>query len=340
MSSSTIYGPTMETPLIGLREQVEECGFPKEEWSLHSRKGWSIQKLDEIRELISGLTTSAYMVVQGGQIVDQFGEVSTPWKVHSVRKSFINALYGMFEHVGTVRLGMTIKELNIDDNEPALTETEKTAKLEDLLKSRSGIYHPAAYETEAMKAARPARGSHDPGTFWYYNNWDFNALGTILEQLTGFGIFQLLEERIAKPLGMQDFKESNGKYDLEPDSNYPAYDFSMSARDMARFGLLYLREGQWNGEQLIPKEWVVKSTQAHSSRAPTETNPFVGYGMLWWIGDDGYLALGYGGHMIAVVPSKDLVVIHRVANDNDEPDQAVSGAFLNQLVKMVIDAAP
>lgn len=323
-----------------ISEKIQDGDFPSKEWSIHSRVGWSVSKLVEAQQFVCGLKTSAYMVIQSGKIVDQWGDVTTPWKVHSVRKSFLNALYGIFEYQGVVKLETTLKDLRVDDNEPSLTETEKLATLDDLLNSRSGIYHPAAYETASMKAARPLRGSHLPGEFWYYNNWDFNALGGILEKLTGFGIFQLLEVHLAKPLGMQDFKESDGKYDFEPDSNYPAYDFSMSARDMARFGHLYLRQGRWGSEQIIPEDWVKKSTSAISSRTPTETNPFTGYGKLWWIGDDGYLALGYGGHMIAVIPSKDMVIIHRVSNDNDEPEQNVTGKDLNHLLKILIDAAP
>lgn len=60
-------------------------------------------------------------------------------------------------------------------------------------------------KTEGMKARRPARGSHRPGTFWYYNNWDFNALGTIFEQASGTHIYTEFKRRIAEPLQMQDY---------------------------------------------------------------------------------------------------------------------------------------
>src|SRR6266436_1013879 len=66
---------------------------------------------------------------------------------------------------------------------------EKRATIADLLKARSGVYHPAVAETEWMKARRPARGSHLPGAIWYYNNWDFNALGTIFEPASGTHIY-------------------------------------------------------------------------------------------------------------------------------------------------------
>ncbi|WP_234843725.1 serine hydrolase [Sinorhizobium meliloti] len=64
------------------------------------------------------------------------------------------------------------------------------------------IYHATAYETGDIKRKRPARGSHAPGSFWFYNNWDFNALGTIYRQQTGEDIFQSFEKKIARPLDM------------------------------------------------------------------------------------------------------------------------------------------
>jgi CubicO group peptidase (beta-lactamase class C family) len=80
-------------------------------------------------------------------------------------------------------------DLGIDDSPPSLTAEEKQATVRHLLQARSGVYHVALAESPAVAAARPPRGSHPPGTFWYYDNWDFDALGTISEQETGAGIF-------------------------------------------------------------------------------------------------------------------------------------------------------
>ena len=71
-----------------------------------------------------------------------------------------------------------------------------------------------------------------------------NTLGTIFEKLTGTKIFSEFETRIAKPIGMQDFRASGGKYENGADSIHPGYPFWMTARDMARFGYLYLRGGR------------------------------------------------------------------------------------------------
>src|ERR671913_73808 len=90
---------------------------------------------------------------------------------------------------GRIDLRRTLAGVGIHDNEPRLTSEEKEATVRDLLMSRSGIYHGAVFDTSGMSTARPARGSYLPGAFWYYNNWDFNALGTIDTRLMGESIF-------------------------------------------------------------------------------------------------------------------------------------------------------
>ena len=101
------------------------------------------------------------------------------------------------------------------------------------------MYHRAAYQSASAKAARPERWSHSPNTFFYYNNWDFNTLGTIFEQETGTKIFEEFKKRIADPLQMEHFLIEDTEYRFELDESiHPAYLFRMTALDMARFGLL------------------------------------------------------------------------------------------------------
>lgn len=117
-----------------------------------------------------------------------------------------------------------------------------------LLLSRSGVYHSAIYEDFGWKRRKPARGSHAPGERWYYNNWSFNALGTIFERAAGRSIGDAFAEWIARPIGMQDFRAGDVGY-LTRDavterimgnaSDHAAYMFHLSSRDLARFGLLY-----------------------------------------------------------------------------------------------------
>jgi len=199
--------------------------------------GWSEEKLKEARAYSGTINTAAVMIVAGGQVVDEWGETTKRFNIHSIRKSFLSALYGIHVREGQIQLSKTLADLGIDDRSP-LTPLEKSAIVGDLLKARSGVYHPALYETPGMAAARPARGSYPPGVFWYYNNWDFNALGTIFEQATKTSIYQDFKTRIAEPLGMEDFRLEDGAYFRGPESVHAAYPFRMTARDMARFGLL------------------------------------------------------------------------------------------------------
>ena len=203
----------------------------------------------------------------------------------------------------------------------------------------------------------PPRGSHPPGSFWYYNNWDFNVLGTAFEQGLDVKIATEFQNRIAAPIQMQDFRLEDMHYfggttqtATVEQSIHPAYHFSMTARDMARFGYLFLRAGTWNGRQLIPTDWVTESTTSYS-----DTGDGGGYGYLWWVnGFPGvsmanYSARGALGKYIIVVPERDLVVVYQ--NHTEFPDDAaayaasqlqslpnVSAEQMGGLLKRILDA--
>jgi CubicO group peptidase (beta-lactamase class C family) len=305
--------------------------------------GWSPEKLKLAKAYSATINTAAVMIVVDGKILDQWGETTTKYNIHSIRKSFLSAMYGIYVRQGRIDLGKTMEQLGIDDNEPSLSAVEKTATLHDLIEARSGIYHSALYETAAMKAARPARGSHPPGTFWYYNNWDFNVLGMVFERAVKNSVYRELQARIAEPIGMQDYTIDDGQYFTGPDSVYAAYPFRLTARDMARFGLLFLRQGAWRGNQVVPADWVKESTTSYSDAGQSG-----GYGYLWWVAVNGkhfpgvvmpegsFSARGAGGHYILVVPAYDLVIVHRV--NTDIRDRRVTGAEFGKLVQLIFDA--
>jgi CubicO group peptidase (beta-lactamase class C family) len=191
---------------------------------------------------------------------------------------------------------------------------------------------------------RPERHSHAPGTFYYYNNWDFNALGTIFEQETGTKIFEEFDRRIAKPLQMEDFKVSDCHYVTGYDSIHPAYPFRMSTRDLARFGLLFLREGRWKNKQIVSSEWVRESTATHSV-----IGSYRGYGYMWSTSENGgpypnihvkqriFGHSGLGVHFFIVLPSRNLVIVHRV--NTDKPGPYPKSNQLGRLLWLILDAA-
>jgi CubicO group peptidase (beta-lactamase class C family) len=289
---------------------------PQQHWQQYKtpeEAGFSSEKIAEAKKLYDTLDAAAFMVVYRGKVLISWGDVERRYQCHSVRKSLLSAVYGTHVDEGTIDLDKTLEELNIDDQFP-LSKQEKQARIRDLLKARSGVYHPAAYETRQMKERRPKRGSYKRDTFWYYNNWDFNTLCTILEQETKTDFFQDFKTRIADPIGMEDFRLIDGYHHLEPEnSNHPAYPFRLSARDLARFAQLYLQEGKWNDRRLISGEWIKESTRSYSCAGDN-----MAYGYLWWIYHDFdnvggmYAALGVGTQVAAVLPGADMVIVQRV----------------------------
>jgi CubicO group peptidase (beta-lactamase class C family) len=279
--------------------------------------GWSEAGLARFRRQARDLGVLGLVVVSGGETIVSDGEVARPSRIASIRKSVLSALYGMIDPAPD--LDQTIGALGIDDNIP-LTALEKAATVRQLLQARSGIYIPSAAESAAMKAARPARGSHPPGTFWYYNNWDFNALGEIYQRLTGRSVFTAVEHLIAGPLGFQDFDPLRDlRFGYDPDApRFGAYNMWMSTRDLARFGQLYLDRGAWRGRRLVAESWIDESTRAYSRT--DRAGLMSGYGYLWWVTTrlDGadpagipvgtFLAVGNGGRYVVVLPSLGTVV--------------------------------
>jgi CubicO group peptidase (beta-lactamase class C family) len=320
----------------------DESPFPGATWEMYAipeEAGWSSDKLSAAKAFYDEASSDAFLVVFDGAVLVAWGDISRRYMCHSVRKSYLSALFGIHVDEGTIDLDKTLSELNIDD-EPPLMEEEKQARIIHLLQSRSGVFHAAAYETPKMKERRPARGSKKPGEFWYYNNWDFNALCTIFEKEAKVGVFEEFKRRIAEPLQMEDFRLMDAYYHLEGQhSIHPAYPFRMSARDMARFGLLFLREGKWKNLEIIPEEWVEESRRGYSWASHWEG---YGYGYMWWVNVDEtdrkfgmYAALGYGGHMIAVLPEENLVVVNRA---NTYLGESTEKGRLLQLIDAVLDA--
>ena len=319
--------------------------YPGENWQMLAdpgAAGWSAEGLTAARRLSQQIGSAAVMIVQDGRVVAEWGQTSAEFNVYSIRKSLLSALIGIQVGLGRIDLDRTVGELGIEARDPPLSTAERRATVADLLTARSGIYRPAAYETDDMVARRPARGCHPPGTYWYYNNWDFNALGTIFEQQTGRGIAEAFAEQIARPLGMQDFDVEDVAYAGGRVSLHPAYLFVMSARDLARFGLLYLRQGHWRDGQVVPADWVRDST-ATQTRAGSGR----GYGYMWWterrsgmfpyvnLPKGSFAASGNRGQKVLVVPAHDLVIVHLI--DSGGRERATS-AQLGRLLRTILDA--
>jgi len=102
------------------------------------------------------------MILQGGQVVDEWGDVDKKIDVYSVRKTLLSALYGIYSAEGVIDISQTLEQLGIDDSPNPLTEEEKQARVVDPLRARSGVYHLVDFETESVTKNRPPRREPSP----------------------------------------------------------------------------------------------------------------------------------------------------------------------------------
>jgi dihydroorotase/N-acyl-D-amino-acid deacylase len=309
--------------------------YPGADWERVSDPaavGWSRERLDSVRAMLSHMATTAMIVTEHGRVVFEYGDLTEQSYLASVRKSVLSMLYGIEIARGKVDTSRTLAQLGIDDL-GGLSPGEKEATVQDLLSARSGVYHPASNAGDNLADA-PPRGSQKHGTYQLYSNWDFNAVGAIFEQQTGRNIYDAVEAEIARPIGMQDWRRDlQQKSGDTTASKYQAYHMYFSTRDMARIGYLMLRNGAWNGKQIVPADWVKKSTSAitpvnQMHPSATRRGRF-GYGYLWWPFDGdwntgpyegAYSGIGAVGQYITVIPKLDIVIAHKT-----EPRAGSSG---------------
>ena len=313
MRSFVVYGLTLTVLFVASCQRGSSHNSGSTQTATVNTRGEAA-----VRARAEEIGTAVLLILKDGREMFRYGDITKKYMCHSIRKPFLGSLYGIYRDRGIIDLDLTLAELGIDDIPPRLTEEEKTATIRHLLLSRSGVYHEAGGEAQSMIDARPERGSHALGTYFYYNNWDFNVLGTIFERLTGESVFEAFFQEIAQPIGMEDFSPEDCTYVVEAEkSMHPSYFFRMSSRDMARFGVLYENEGFWDEEKVVPCEWIEESTTVY----PVENPGGDPYGYLWRIIPTkaglghGFYHAGLGVHLLAVLPDHDLVIVHRVDTD-------------------------
>ncbi len=311
-------------------------------WYKKSAYGTEMSKAEILPKLIKDRLTKyiqdtaqnaqAVVVIQGEKVILEVGKTQKLINCHSARKSIMSLLIGIAKEKGLLKLDETLAQLGIDESKTPLTAQEKTATIRDLLMAKSGVYLPAEAETDFAKANRPKREQYKPGEFFFYNNFDFNVLGTILEKKTGQSIGVFMEENLAKPLGMQDFAPSNVIYGnpwpvRSDKSDHRVYWMYLSARDFARIGGMVAQKGVWQNKQVVSSAWIEESLKPHTPKVDKSMRPFDAYGYLWWLDNDNNTAWadGFGGQFLMIDTARNLVLSQRNFTGNS---LITSGLFM------------
>jgi CubicO group peptidase (beta-lactamase class C family) len=278
-----------------------------------------------LEDYLDASGTTAFLVVHNDKLLYEryfngYDETSVNTSF-SMAKSFASALVGIAIDEGYIR---SVDE-PITNYIPELLEKDKRFKsitIRDLLTMSSGIKYEEGgtlpwseeaddtktyYATNLRELALNCQIKGEPGEYFEYNNYNPLLVGLILERATGMSVSRYLQEKVWKPLGM----EADGSWSLDSSrSGFEKMESGVNAlaRDFARFGMLFAREGNWEGEQLVSKEWVEEST-----RADTSTDPSQDYQYFWWVdtpdGKHHFSARGNYGQYIYVAPEKDLVIV-------------------------------
>lgn len=341
-AGSTTTAAAEEAPTEEPATEAPGAGFtyPGDEWERAeaAEMGFDPAALDAVAATAEAEGSTCFVVTRQGRIVGEWywqgADAETRREVFSVTKSFTSTLVGIAEADG---------DLSIDDpasdyiEEWRGTESEAVT-VRNLLSNDSGrewdfgldyVDLPAAADRTQFSVDLGQQ--YPPGEAWSYNNAAIQTLDRVVLVATGETTRDFAAERLFDPLGMADTAMTP---DASGNSTNAFFGLESTCEDLARFGYLFLRDGAWDGEQVVPPEWVEEATGAPSQ----EHN--AAYGLLWWLNVEGrlvsplqavtptdgppdeqvgqiapgapedmYTAQGLGGQIVMVDPGSETVIV-------------------------------
>ena len=271
-------------------------------------------------------TLYSLLVIKNGYLVaeDYFNEGSVEQKdrLQSVTKSFTSALVGIaLEQDCISNVDQKLLDFFPDVADEITDPRKEQITVQDLLEMRGGYPN----EEDAQALWDGLLSGHyppliedfplvnDPGTRFHYSNLSSNWLGIIVDRSCGKSLKAYAEENL---FSLLDVEPGEWGQDAEGHNN-GCGDLHLTARDAAKFGLLYLNDGIFNGNQIIPSDWVEDSLQTYSVNEAfvKKVGDFrdIGYGYQWWSANAGNyhvnFAWGHGGQLIVLVEDFDIVVV-------------------------------
>ncbi|MCF7764992.1 MAG: beta-lactamase family protein [Verrucomicrobia bacterium] len=252
------------------------------------------------------------MLVRHGHVVaEAWWAPESPEKPHvlwSLSKSFTSTAVGLAAAEGKLSIDDRVLEHFAEDAPAAPSANLKAMRIRDLLTMTAG--HQEEVNLRAAehwaKAFLAHSVPHKPGTHFRYNTPATYMLSAIVQKATGRTVLEYLTPRLFDPLGI-----APPKWDTSPQGvSIGGYGLYLRTEDIAKFGQLYLRKGVWNGEQLLPADWVEQATSKQvSNGSDPERDWDQGYGFQFWrCRYGGYRGDGKDGQFCIVLPDQDAVI--------------------------------
>ena len=321
---------------------VQNSVYPGADWETSSpeAEGMDAAPLEDIDAYCVEHGCRAVVVVRHGRIV--WERYWGGWDKDSTDNS-----WSMAKSVTSALVGIAIDEGKIKGLDESAADfipewrgsNREQITVGDLLSMSSGLtwamlYDPPSGDTvkmlqkdDQLTYALNQQLYREPGTDWYYSDGDAMSFSRIIEAATGMEVGEYAQEKLFGPIGMQ---KANWLTDNRGQAMTYCCIFS-TARDFARFGYLFLRNGKWADEQVVPEDWVKTSTQ------PSQIEN-MNYGYYWWLLDfpdvpkDAFMAMGFATKRTYVIPSLDIVAV-RLGEGDD------LGWNDNTFLKPIVDAA-
>lgn len=303
--------------------------WPTSGWrtSAPEAQGMDSELLADMLEDISnnGTRIHAMLVIRNGYLVTEayFHPYTAETQIHvqSVTKSVIDMLVGKAIDDGYIK-SENEKLLDFYSEHAFENESDEKSSIElrHLLSMSSGL------DCRTFDFSRPGMEQsqdwvqfmldlpvvHTPGTTFGYCNGNAHLLSAIVAQSTGMNTRDYANQQLFQPLGIAEVGEGDWWSDPQSITN-GGFGLHVRPLEMAKLGMLYLHNGRWDGEQIIPAQWVKDSTTKYVEKEDGD-----GYGYLWTVypAGDHYAALGLGGQQIHVYPTQNLIVVTTASLDS------------------------
>jgi CubicO group peptidase (beta-lactamase class C family) len=265
------------------------------------------QKLDALHSV---------MIVRHGHVVTEGWwapyAANEPHLLYSLSKSFTSTAVGLAVAQGKLTVDDPVLNFFPDEAPAEPSANLKAMRVRDLLAMSTGHHEDAIREFPYRDPDSVVRKflalpvAHKPGTFFVYNTPATYMLSAIVQKVTGQSVLDYLRPRLFEPLGI-----TNPQWEASPQGvTMGGFGLSIRTEDIARFGQLYLRKGEWHKQQLVPAAWVETATSRHASNGSSPTSDWEqGYGYQFWRSRHGYRGDGAHGQFCLVLPQHDAVIV-------------------------------
>ncbi len=335
-------GPCPLAGVPALAGGEDEAPWPTDDWAVSTPEEQGMDRdilIDAFKYAIRN-RSKAVIVIRNGYIVGEW--YGSGWNEQSRQQCF-----SMTKSLSSAVIGMLIDDGAVSSVEDRVARyvpewrdsLHRYVTIRDLLSMVSGLHWdyisdyfilPSRYDQTAYALNR--KMDHIPGTVWVYSNTACQVLSAVIEEATGVQAADYAQDRLFDVIGM---RETTWLSD-DAGNTLTYMGIISSAREFAKFGYLFLRDGRWEDGRVISDSWVEESTSQSQELLPV-------YGYLWWLNTgsnwmpdappDTYMALGANEKKLYIVPGLDVIAVRLGAGESEWSDNAFLGPVCSSVIR-------